>query len=89
MKVLGSEVIHIYSGFYISSLCKNVSVMVEQSPPRYAFPLSPFSPTIDELEVQVGKARCMIVELEKQLSDRKDKIEQIQDRSVEYLQQIN
>ena len=49
----------------------------------------PLLPTIDELEVQTTKVRCKIVELKKQLSNRKGKIEQIQERNVEYLQQIN
>lgn len=89
MKVIGSQVIHLYSAFYISCLCENVNAMVERTPPRYAFPSSPPSPTIDELEVQAAKARCMIVELEKKLSDRKGKIEQIQERSAEYVQHIN
>ena len=88
-RVIGTKPLTLYSAFYIGCLCENVSVLVERPPLNYLFSSPPSSPTLDELEVQLGKAKCRIAELERQLSDRKDKIEQIQERSAESLQQIN
>lgn len=74
-KATNPEAIHLYSAFYISCLCENVSVLVGRLPPNHVFPSGPPSPTSDELDMQTLNTTSRIAELEKQLSDQKDKIE--------------
>ena len=85
-RVTGGQGISLYSAFFISCLCEGVPALPERKSPT---PPSPPSPTTADLELAYGRAKLRIMELEKQLSDRKDKTEQIQERSVDYLSQIN
>lgn len=55
-KAVGSQVINLYSAYYISSLCENTSAMAEQTSLRLIAPPSPPSPTLNEIEVQQAKA---------------------------------
>ena len=88
-KIIGSKPLLLHSVFYIWCLCENVSVLDERPPLNYVFHSPPSLPTIDKLEVQTSKTMCMTAEVQRQLPDRKDKIEQIQEKNNDFLHQIN
>ena len=89
-KAQSTPVIYLLSVFYISCLCeaKKEEVTTHEwvSPVR---PKSPDSPTLGEIEVQLGYSRVRMRELEVQLSEKKDKLFEVQEKNAGYLQQIN
>ena len=89
-KAQSTPVISLFSAFYISCLWEGKRE--DLTPPRPTSPIrpkSPDSPTLAELEVQFGHTRVKLREVETQLSEKKDKLVEVQERSVGYLQQIN
>jgi hypothetical protein len=81
-KALNPSVICLYSVFYISCLCDPTSRKAAVSPPD-----SSGSPTAEEMELR--QANKKIADLEKQLMEKHVKIEQVQEKNAEYLQQVN
>lgn len=49
----------------------------------------PSSPTLAEIEVQMAQTRARMRDLETQLSVKKDKLVEVHEKKMEYLQQIN
>ena len=89
-KAVGAQILHLYSAYYISCLCeKRAALPEESSPDTRSSPRSPGSPTPADLVVELGRHKCRIQELETTLSAKKDKLEQVQERSADFLQQIN
>lgn len=89
-KAQSPDVIRLYSAFYITCLCEGKPE--ETTPPRLTSPgrpTSPDSPTMVELEFELGKARLALREVETKLSEKKDKLVEVQEKSAGYLQQIN
>ena len=52
-------------------------------------PKSPDSPSMAELEAQLGHTKIKMREVEMQLFEKKDKLVEVHERSAGYLQQIN
>lgn len=85
-------VIYLYSAFYISCLCEAERTWLKITTPKPSTsrgPLSPPSPTLGELEVEMAKTKLKLAELQKQVIEKQDKMEVIQERNAEYLQQVN
>ena len=89
-KNLNPSVICLYSAFYISCLCDPTSRKAVVSQPRalaIGAPNSPGSPAAEEIELR--QANRKIMALEKQLMEKHVRIEQLQEKNAEYLQQVN
>ena len=86
--------IYLFSAFYISCLCegrKDEATTPATTPQRISpvQPKSPDSPSLADLEVQLARTNVRVRELEVQLSEKKDKLVEVQEKSASYLQQIN
>lgn len=84
--------LHLYSAFFISCLCQNVNLKLDvmrTGPSSSSLPTSQTPPTPPEIEVPRMTMSLKISELQKLLSEKQDKLEQIQEKNTEYLQQVN
>ena len=91
-KAQSPPVLYLYSAFYISCLCEAATKPAETSPPRPSpvrRVLSPPSPTSEEIEAQVSLMRLNIADLRKALAEKQGKLEAVQEKNAECLQQVN
>lgn len=86
-RICHPTVLNLYSTFFISCLCKDVNSKVEEVMPRKLIPL-----LLNTLGTEAHNATTNLVrimELEKELAEKKNKIEQLQEKNATSLQQIN
>lgn len=86
------SILHLYSTFFISCLCQNVTptairMSTTSSTSRITTPLT--TPSFLVVEFEGPSTRLKLDELERQLAEKHAKLEQIHEQNAEYLQQIN
>src|SRR5579872_1923987 len=88
-------VLPLYSAFFISCLCQNVipstssavRVRATSSTSRPQTPIATSSTLVTEFQGQSTQSK--VEELEKQLAERRTRLEQVQEQNAEYLRQVN
>ena len=89
-KALTPSVIYLYSAFYISCLCDPAHRRAgASSPRRLAGSVADCSESPTAEEIELHRANRKINDLQKLLMDKQTKIEQVQEKNAEYLQQVN
>ena len=91
-KAQSPPILYLYSAFYITCLCELPLRPVELTPPRPSpvkRPMSPPSPTSEEIEVQHAIMTTRIADLNKLVAEKQNKLEMAQEKNAECLHQIN